>query len=269
MPRRTPLPKNPPSRWKPWLRRALPIVLAIAGLGLGFLAPYVWVLDKRVQAEFGRLTWQVPTRVYAQPLELRPGLPMTAEALEDELAAARFVADGEARQAGTYSRDGGNFVIATRGLIELDGRTPPQRLEVRVGEGRVRTLSVAGASADSARIDPARIATLYGEKQEERRLVRLQDAPPLLIATLQAVEDRDFKHHLGIDVSGMLRAAWVNLREGGAKQGASTLTQQLVRNLYLTRERHLGRKFKEILYALVIEARFDKSTILEAYQNQA
>ena len=59
------------------------------GLGLGFLVPYLWVLDKRVQDEFGRLTWQVPTRVYAQPLELRPGLPMTVEALEEELAAAK------------------------------------------------------------------------------------------------------------------------------------------------------------------------------------
>ncbi|MBB5208211.1 penicillin-binding protein 1B [Chiayiivirga flava] len=273
MPRRSKTPTPPPSRWttrwKPIFWRVLPLALAAFGIVLGFFVPYLWVLDERVQEEFGRLTWQVPTRVYARPLALSPGLPMSAEALEDELAAARYAIDGEARQAGTYARDGGRFVIATRGIIDLDGRTPPQRIELTVGDGRVRTLSVAGAPVKSARVDPARIATLYGEKQEERRLVRLQDAPPLLLTTLQAVEDRDFKHHIGIDVGGMLRAAWVNLREADARQGASTLTQQLVRNLYLTRDKSFARKFREILYALVIEARFDKSTILEAYLNQA
>lgn len=255
--------------WKALLWRALPFVLAVFGIGLGFLVPYLWVLDARVQEEFGRLTWQVPTRVYARPLVLAPNVPMNAETLEEELAAARYVVDGEARQAGSYVRDGGRFTIATRGLIGLDGRTPPQRIEVTLGDGRVRALSVDGDNATSARVDPARIATLYGEKQEERRLVRLQDVPPLLLTTLQAVEDRDFKHHMGIDISGMIRAAWVNLREGDARQGASTLTQQLVRNLYLTRDKSFVRKGKEILYALIVEARFDKSTILEAYLNQA
>jgi penicillin-binding protein 1B len=85
---------------------------------------------------------------------------------------------------------------------------------------------------------------------------------------LQAVEDRDFKYHHGVDWRGILRAAWVNLREGEVRQGGSTLTQQLVRNLYLTRDQHVGRKAREILYALIIEARFDKTRILETYLNQ-
>ena len=117
---------------------------------------------------------------------------------------------------------------------------------------------------------PARIATLYGQQQEERRLVRIEEVPELLVTGLQAVEDRDFAHHHGIDVGGMLRAAFVNVQSGDTKQGASTLTQQLARSglLGIGREQTYSRKFNEILYALLIEARYDKRTILETYLNQ-
>jgi penicillin-binding protein 1B len=265
---RAPKPTEKPSFWKPWLRRALPVALGVMGLAGGFLAPYVWVLDRRVQAEFENLEWQVPTRVLGRPLELQPNLPMSPEALELELISARFLDDGEGKRPGTYERDGNTFAIGTRGFLDIDGRLAPQKLAVTIRNGRIATLTADGEAAKSARLDPARIATLYGSKQEERRLVRLQDVPPLLITTLQAVEDRDFKHHLGVDWRGIARAAWVNLREGEVRQGGSTLTQQLVRNLYLTRDKQIGRKAREIMYALIIEARFDKKRILEAYLNQ-
>jgi penicillin-binding protein 1B len=252
----------------PWLRRALPFALALLGLLVGFLGPYVWVLDRRVQEEFGRLEWQVPTRVYARPLELRVGLALDPGTLELELQEARFLTDAAARQPGSYSRDGSRFSIATRGYLDLDGSVAPQRIDVVLKDGRVASLRSGEAAVETVRLDPARIATLYGAKQEERRLVRLQEVPPLLITTLQAVEDRDFKHHFGVDWKGILRAAWVNLREGEVRQGGSTLTQQLVRSLYLTRDQHFGRKAREALYAMIIEARFEKREILEAYLNQ-
>jgi len=111
---------------------------------------------------------------------------------------------------------------------------------------------------------------LYGHQQEERRLIRLDAVPPLLTDALQAVEDRNFARHIGIDFRGIARAVWVNLRHRGARQGASTLTQQLARSglLDVGRERTFRRKFDEILYALLIEARYDKGAILEAYLNQ-
>lgn len=252
----------------PWLRRALPFVLAFAGLALGFLGPYVCVLDQRVQDEFGRLEWQVPTRVYARPLALHDRLPMDAATLELELLAARYAKDGEGSEPGSYARDGSSFRIATRSFRDRDGAVASQRVSLTLQGGRVAKLQADGRAAELVRVDPARIATLYGSKQEERRLVRLQDVPPMLVTTLQAVEDRDFKNHMGVDLGGMLRAAWVNLREGEVRQGGSTLTQQLVRNLYLTRDQNVGRKAREMLYALVIEARFDKRRILEAYLNQ-
>ncbi len=254
-------------RWRRWLLRGFLLAL---GLGLGVGVPVFWMLDKQVRAEFEQLTWQVPTRVYARPLALAPGQRLDTATLELELAAAGYRKDGGGDVPGTYLRDGLRLRIGTRAFTDLDGPVPARRLEVVLGGGSV--VSVADRDAGklaTARIDPARIATLYGGNvQEERRLVQLTQVPALLVAGLQAVEDRNFKHHHGIDPWGMLRAAWVNVREGEIEQGASTLTQQLVRSLFLSREVRWSRKFKEIAYSLIIEARYDKQRILEAYLNQ-
>jgi penicillin-binding protein 1B len=256
-----------------WRRRLLTWGLAAVGLGLGFMIPYVLYLNHQVGERFGQLRWQLPTRVYARPLQLAPGLAMDAATLKTELAAASYQDDGAGVRPGTYSRDGGRWRIASRGFQDVTGVVGPSRVEVDLSDGRVAKLrDLARKQAiRGAKLDPARIATLYGQKQEERRLVSLKDVPELLVTGLQAVEDRDFAHHHGIDLSGMLRALFVTVKSGGETvQGASTLTQQLARSglLGIGNERKLSRKFNEIIYALLLEARYDKSTILETYLNQ-
>jgi penicillin-binding protein 1B len=254
-----------------WRRRLLTWALAAIGLGLGFLVPYIFYLNHQVSERFGQLRWQVPTRVYARPLQLAPGLAMDAKTLQTELAAASYREDASGRP-GTYVHDGARWTITSRGFRDVDGEVPASRIEATVSGGRVSALrdDVGRKAVKSARLDPARIATLYGKSQEERQLVRIEDVPELLVTGLQAVEDRDFAFHHGIDVSGMLRAAFVNLKSGEARQGASTLTQQLARSglLGIGREQTFSRKFNEILLALLMEARYDKRTILEAYLNQ-
>lgn len=244
----------------------------LAGLALALVigVPMYWVLDKQVRAEFDQLAWQVPTRVYARPLLLKPGLRLDAATLELELAAAGYRKDGGGDLPGTYLRDGGRFRIATRAFTDLDGPVPAAKLEVSLAGGAVASVADRRAGKlESARIDPSRIATLYGGNvQEERTLVQLTEVPPLLVMGLQAVEDRNFKHHHGIDPWGVMRAMWVNVREGELEQGASTLTQQLVRSLFLSREKRISRKLKEAAYSIIIEARYDKRRILEAYLNQ-
>lgn len=245
-------------------------MLVCVGLMLGLGIPYVWYLDKQVRTEFAQLQWQVPTRVYARPLELRDGVRLNAEALELELAAATYRNDGVGHLPGTYSRDGGRFRIGTRAFTDMDGPVSETRLEVVLSGGRVAQVRDVDQKRrlKSARIDPARIATLYGISEEERRLVRMKEVPELMITGLQAVEDRNFKNHHGIDPWGVARAIVVNMREAGFEQGASTLTQQMVRSLFLSNTKTISRKLKEALYALIIEARFDKQRILEAYLNQ-
>jgi penicillin-binding protein 1B len=254
-------------RWRTWLVRG---VLLAVGLALGVGVPVFWALDKQVRAQFEQLSWQEPTRVYARPLRLEPGQRLDVATLELELSAAGY-GKGGGEVPGNYSLDGNRVRIATRSFTDMDGPQPARKLEVALASGRIASVTDRGTGkpAESARVDPARIATLYGGNvQEERRLVQLKDVPPLMVAGLQAVEDRNFKNHHGIDPWGMVRAAWVNVREGELEQGASTLTQQLVRSLFLTREKRWRRKFNEIAYSVIIEARYDKQRILEAYFNQ-
>ena len=247
----------------------IPFLLG-CGLLAGFVLPYTWYLDREVRSRFDDLSWENPGRVYARPLQLAPRLPMNADALALELAAARYVEDAGAQRPGTWARDGSRYTIARRSFIYLDGREREKRITVTLGKGRVAALTDAdsGARLDSARLEPARIATLYGTLQEDRRFVSLGEAPPLLVSGLQAVEDRDFKHHHGIDASAILRAAWANLVAGRVVQGGSTLTQQLVKNLFLDRGQSFVRKANEALLSLLIEARYDKRRILEAYINE-
>ena len=245
-------------------------VLLALGLLLGLGIPYVWYLDKQVRTEFAQLQWQVPTRVYARPLVLSNGVRLSPESMELELAAATYRNDGVGQLPGTYAREGGRFRLGTRAFTDLDGPVAAHRLELLISSGRVVQVRDADKKRGmaSVRVDPARIATLYGIDEEERRLVRMAEVPELLITGLQAVEDRNFKNHHGIDPWGVLRAIWVNMREAGFEQGASTLTQQMVRSLFLSNTKTISRKLKEALYALLIEARFDKRSILEAYLNQ-
>ena len=240
------------------------------GLLFGFVLPYTVILNKRVQDRFNDLVFAVPTRVYARPLPLAANEPMTPAMLELELTFSGYTRDERGEVAGSWTKDGATYVISSRGYAGPDGGELPKRIRVVLAKGQVSSVKdiASGTSVDEAHLDPARIATLYGAAQEERRIVRLADVPPLLLSGLQAVEDRDFKHHFGIDLSAIARASFANLRAGHTVQGGSTLTQQLVRNLYLDRDQNFTRKFNEALMSILIEAHYDKGRILEAYVNQ-
>jgi len=251
----------------PWVR--IPFWVCM-GLLFGFVLPYTMMLNKRVQDRFNDLVFAVPTRIYARPLPLAAGTPMTPSALELELTFAGYSNDNHADVAGTWAKEGSSYTISSRGYAGPDGGELPKRIRVALGKGQVASVKDMGSGKPMqlAHLDPARIATVYGSQQEERRIVRLADVPPLLLSGLQAVEDRDFKHHFGIDLTAILRATFANLRAGHTVQGGSTLTQQLVRNLFLDREQNFTRKFNEALMSILIEAHYDKSRILEAYVNE-
>ncbi len=238
------------------------------GLLFGFVLPYTLVLNKRVQDRFSDLVFAVPTRVYARPLPLAVDTPMTTAALELELTFAGYSDDGRGDVAGSWGKQGSTYAISSRGYAGPDGGELPKRIRVGLGKGVIQTVEDAGQHTIAlTHLDPARIATLYGASQEERRFVHLADVPPLLLSGLQAVEDRDFKHHIGIDFTAIARAAFANLRAGHTVQGGSTLTQQLVRNLFLSRDQNFTRKINEALMSLLLEAHYSKGRILEAYVN--
>jgi penicillin-binding protein 1B len=252
-----------------WRLLRAPFWLAL-GFAVGFLGPYLVWLDSQIRVRFDDLSWDLPSRVYARSLQLAPGTPMSAQVLRLELAATRYVRSEDAAAPGSYTEKAGHFTIARRAFADADGREPARRIAVTLAANQVAALADAdsGAELATARFEPARIATLYGAEQEERRVVKLEQLPPLLVAGLQAVEDRDFKHHHGIAMGAILRAAFADAVAGRVVQGGSTLTQQLVKNLFLDRGQRITRKLNEALLSLLIEARYDKHRILEAYVNE-
>ncbi len=242
-----------------------------AGLGflVGFLVPYTLVLNASVQDRFNELVFSVPTRVYARPVPLRVGEPMTPAALKLELGFAGYRHDSQGQVPGTWTGSDTRFVISSRGYRGPYGVQPRRRIQVSLGGHAVTAVTdMQGKPVALARLDPARIATLYGANQVEREVVTLRELPTLLVTGLQAVEDRSFNSNIGIDFSAIARAAWADLRAGRIVQGGSTLTQQLVRNLYLDRNQTFVRKFNEALLAILIKLNYSKKRILDAYVNE-
>jgi len=252
-----------------WAGRIWRLLLLTVGIVLGVLLPWVIYLNHQVTSEFEGRKWDLPSRVYARPLEIYGGLPLALSDLEVELKAAGYRRENSASQPGSYHVSGNSIEIYRRSFSFPDGPEDTLRFNVVLSGGVVQSATgPSGQNFDLVRMEPAEIASIYPLQKEDRILVRIEDVPPLLITGLQAVEDRNFKHHPGIDLKGIARAAFVNLKAGKAVQGGSTLTQQLVKNYFLSDERTLVRKINEAIMAVLLEIHYDKAQILQAYLNE-
>ncbi|HYA38625.1 MAG TPA: penicillin-binding protein 1B [Candidatus Methylomirabilis sp.] len=247
-------------------RKRLRLFLLILGL---LLAGYTLYLDLTVRAQFEGKRWALPARVYARPLELYPGAKLRPEQLATELAMLGYRDTSDPSDPGTYHRQSDAFSIATRPFTFWDGAQPALSLRADFSGDRLRALTdlKTDKPVTIARLDPLLIGGIYPAHNEDRILVKLDEVPPLLIKGLIAVEDRKFYSHHGIDPRGVARALVTTVRGAGV-QGGSTLTQQLVKNFFLTPERTLRRKFTEMIMALLLEAHYSKDEILEAYANE-
>ncbi len=245
------------------------VLLRVLAAGVVVGALVFMYLDAYIQREFSGKKWAVPAMVYGRPLELYAGAPVGPRALSAELETLGYRAAGGTAGAGTYSVSGATVSIATRGFRFWDGEEPARRLRVAFAGNSVQTVrDEQGAEVALARLEPVHIGGIYPAHNEDRILVRVSDVPPLLIRTLMAVEDQNFDSHHGVSPKGIARAMWVNVSSGALEQGGSTLTQQLVKNFFLTRERTITRKLTELAMALVMELRYSKEEILEAYLNE-
>jgi penicillin-binding protein 1B len=246
------------------------LALFCAGFALGLTAPWLAWLDYQVTSEFEGRKWDLPSRVYARPLSLYAGREISAAGLVEELTAAGYRASADAARPGAYRRSGDTFEIHRRPFTFDDGAEAALSFRVRLAASGVASLqaSADGAALDLVRLDPAEIASIFPLHDEDRTLVSIEAAPELLLTGLQAVEDRQFKHHPGLDLRGIARALLANIKAGKAVQGGSTLTQQLVKNYYLSDERTLLRKLNEAGMALLLEWHYGKTEILEAYLNE-
>ncbi|MCB1034259.1 MAG: PBP1A family penicillin-binding protein [Acidobacteria bacterium] len=258
---------RPARRWpRRRILKGLGIASAVALVVLAFLLWPFWQLSR----ELATRQRPAPSRLYGQPLEVRIDQLLTPEELVAELRALGYRPwDGvEPLRAGSYRASGSAVGVVLRPHPSEEGWQPKTALEVKFHGRRVTALRQAGQPADSARLEPPLLASFHGPAREERWPVKLEDLPESVVQAVLAVEDDGFFSHQGLSVSGILRAAFVNLRGGEVRQGGSTLTQQLVKNVFLSHERTVSRKIKEAVLAVLVELRYDKPTLLEAYLNE-
>jgi penicillin-binding protein 1B len=235
---------------------------------VGFAAWLVY-LDAVVTNKFEGRRWEIPSRVYARPLELYQGAPINPDALLSELQLLGYQKVRNPDDPGEFSRQGSRFTLQTRDFLFPEALEPSRQVRLVLAGDRVENMRVlSGEQAAIVRLDPVQIGGIYPSHGEDRILVQLGQAPPYLSEALLAVEDRDFRHHWGVSLTSIARAAWANLQAGEIVQGGSTLTQQLVKNFYLSREQTLTRKINEALMAVLLDWHYDKDEILETYLNE-
>lgn len=243
--------------------------LKLGIVGLVVLAGFAVYLDAIVQEKFSGKRWMIPAKVYARPLELFVGQKLSKDDFLIELDALGYRRESVANGPGAAAVSGNTVDLNTRGFQFYEGTDPAQQIRVRFSGDYVADLSSAnGAKLAVARLEPLMIGGLYPKNLEDRILIKLDQAPPYLLDTLVTVEDRDFYHHFGVSPKSIARAFWVNASAGQMRQGGSTLTQQLVKNFYLTNERSLTRKLTEAMMAVLLEIHYSKQEILEAYLNE-
>ncbi len=259
-----------PSRKRRWWVRKLLWGAAIA-FAVVLLAGGIWfyLLDRQVTRTFEGRRWTLPAQVYAAPLELYAGLPLSGPQLEEELARLQYQEVNKLDRPGTYRHVGSRYEVALRAARFADESRPSQILVIQIGSGAISGLADSkGAEVPIARFEPLLIGSIFPTHGEDRIVLTPADVPPMLPAALKAVEDRKFDTHHGVDPSAIARAVWANLKAGGIAQGGSTLTQQLVRSYFLTTDQTLRRKLREAAMSIALELHFTKTDLMNAYVNE-
>lgn len=260
----TPPPRPPRFRRTRFFLRHLLIWLLLVGL-----AYWLW-LDREVTSAFEHKQWVLPARVFARPLELYPGTNVSRERLTRKLDTLGYQRVNAPNAVGQYRVSGEQVEFFSRGFKFWDFPEGGRHVEVNFAGGVPESVIDRdnGQPIDLMRLEPPEIGRINPANFEDRKLLAFDEVPKQFVAALVAVEDRRFFKHHGVDFIGLLRAFAVNIMAQRVVQGGSTLTQQLVKNLYLTHERTLLRKMNEILMAVSLERQYSKEKIIETYMNE-
>ncbi|PYQ28654.1 MAG: hypothetical protein DMF56_15590 [Acidobacteria bacterium] len=267
LPAQTPPPDAPPPRRrfqfrKPTRRTVFRTISWAVGIGfLLFVIVGIWAYRSAVgRFEVRRL--RLPTRIYADYMPLTAGVPLQLDDLLEKLDRLGYREVDPVAQAGEYARTADGADIFTRAFRHPTGEYPSQRVHVVITKSQIDSVSV-----EKAALEPELLTSLLSEGLENRSPVTLEQVPKQLQDAVVVTEDVRFWSHPGVDPFGIVRAVFKNMRKGGVAEGGSTLTQQLVKNYYLTSERTMKRKVVEAFMAVVLDARYSKREILEAYLN--
>jgi len=253
-------------------------VLFLATVVIGFLVYYWTVFSGRID---NLLKGEVFTRsagIYAAPKQLRVGQALTPERLMELLKHTGYVEKTQQadKARGRYSLGDGSIDVEPSGNITVDGQRQFQSVRVQFSRNGKAISSLTeldrNTHLDKAWLEPELISSVTGRERSKRKVIGFNDLPPHLVKAITVTEDRAFFEHYGVNVRGILRALVRRYDSDPnspiARQGGSSITQQLVKNLLLTPEKTLKRKIAEAYMSVILETRLSKEQIFSLYCNQ-
>ena len=244
------------------------LIIVLAGIALLL---YAWHLSAQVEKRFSARRWSIPSTVYSDTTLLYPGQQINPARFRNKLSNLGY------RSVKAVPSQKGEIRGRTDTLdIYLnDLKTPwTERAgflaQIVFSGDRIETIRRKnnGKTIPILELEPEEMMQFFGPERERRQLISIEQVPELQIQAVLAAEDHRFFEHYGVDWRGIVRALMTNVRHGAIRQGGSTLTQQLAKNYFLTPERTITRKLKELILALIIEFKYDKREILEIYLNE-
>jgi len=249
----------------PWLLHSLLKLLLAVIIGLVI---YVVYLDAKVQRKFEGQRWQIPIQVYGKIPQLQQHQVINLNDISTALVLSGYKKVAVVTEVGQFAQSQHRLIIYRRSFDFGFGDEPAILITIDEHRGEISQLLLNNQKVKRVLLEPVLLDRIVPKNNEDRILVSLEDVPEKLIDTLLLVEDRDFYRHHGVSPLGILRALFANISAGRTVQGGSTLTQQLVKNMFLTRERTITRKINEALMALILEYHYSKDQLLEAYINE-
>ncbi len=253
-----------------WLKRLLGFFFKIGLVVIAVLVVVGIFLDSVISDRFEGQLWHLPSVVYGRVLTLQPGQTISHQSVLKELEVLRYHKVATPKREGEYSASSTRIELIRRPFEFVEGFEGARHVMLTFTDSGLQKIERVneGGQLGYINIEPKLLGMLESRTEEQRLFIPREQLPELLIDALLVTEDRDFYQHDGVSPFAIARALVVNAQAGRTVQGGSTLTQQLAKNLFLSRDRTLWRKLREAYIALLIDYRYSKDRILEAYMNE-